>query len=141
MRKLSCGVTLALLYGCATASPEYVPMTVKSPYGYKEILQQDQSYLLSVVLPVSPASESLSFEYWNRRAETLCGGTDYEKNIYKAMRPTLNPQTYYVQGGVSTGRGSAGAFTLEGSLTCPEGTPVYVEPETVDPDEDETSED
>lgn len=120
MKLYSIGVLSLLLCGCASTAMDYQAKTSENPWGYEERVQEDGSYILSVSLPglLSKGSSTLPFEYWERRAAELCGNGQYEKNIYKARRETLNTQGAYVYGGVGTGGGSPGAFTLEGKLTC-----------------------
>lgn len=113
------GVFTLVLFGCAsTTTMDYKEVTAKENFGYSEKLQDDGSYILSIILPNSGAENKTPFKYWDRRAVELCGHDHYEKNIYKAMRPTQVTQGAYVYGGVGMGGGSAGAFTLEGKLVC-----------------------
>ncbi len=108
-----------LFASCATSTAmDYKEVTAKERFGYKEVLQEDGSYILSVILPGAGPDRNLPFEFWDRRAAELCGEGQYEKNIYKAYRPTQVTQGAYVYGGVGLGGGAAGAFTVEGKLTC-----------------------
>ena len=119
MRLYSTGVLSLLLCGCASTAMDYQEKTSENPWGYEERVLEDGNYILSVFLPgLGKSNNTLPFEYWERRAEELCGKGQYEKNIYKARRETQNTPGAYVYGGVGTGGGGPGAFTLEGKLTC-----------------------
>lgn len=113
------GLAAIILCGCASSTAmNYKASTAKEPFGYAEKLQDDGTYILSVVLPGSGDTKTVPFEYWNRRAAELCGSDNYKKNIYKAARATNVRHAQYVYGGVGFGGGSAGAFKVEGELTC-----------------------
>lgn len=90
---------------CATTSMEYGPIGKGQTFGYQETKQPDGSYILRVVHPVGDTAMT----YWDRRAAELCGSSVYEKNIYRAIRPTLLYQNY---------GGMPGAAEIEGLLVC-----------------------
>lgn len=124
-------ITASALFaaGCATTKGlEYQAQSPESAYGYAETLKDDGTYIVEVALPAN-AEKSMAFSFFDRRAAELCGEGDYEKNIYKARRPTINAPGQYVHGGVGVGGGRAGGFLLEGTLTCTgETRPVQPEP-------------
>ena len=102
-------VLCSVLFGMsACVSMEYAAINSKNNFGYKERLQEDGSYVLTVVLPAMGNRET-SLQYWHRRAKELCEGEDYKHNLYRALRPTVRYDSY---------GGRAGGFILEGYLTC-----------------------
>lgn len=116
-KTIAFGTMCLVLNSCASSTRmDYKPKTPEEPFGFEERLENDGSYIVSVVLP--GADSTLPFAFWDRRAAEICGDDNYEKNIYKAERPTVVTQGMYVHGGVGFGGGSAGAFSLEGKLTC-----------------------
>jgi hypothetical protein len=116
---IALGFASAFLVGCATTQADYYkPISESGRYGYSERLSDDGNYVLTVTVPTGGEANRLPFEIWDRRAAVLCGGTTFEKNVYKASRETVNAPGAYVYGGVGMGGGRAGAFTVEGQLTC-----------------------
>lgn len=106
----TCLTLAAALALTACVSMTYGETGPDSPYGYKDVRQEDGSYILSATHP--DPNEAMAF--WDRRAEELCGAGRYKKNIYRAIKPTMELYGY---------GGMAGASYLEGTLTC-EGGPA-----------------
>jgi len=103
----------ALLAGLLTAcvSLEYGPMGPDRPYGYKETKREDGSYVLLIQHP----DGKKAYEFWDRRAAELCGSKIYEKNIFRAIRPTIAVPGYSATPGMPI---------LEGYLTCGSAAPA-----------------
>jgi len=95
-----------ILVGCISP-PHYAELGSKrSPmFGYSEQETKEGSYVLKTVYPNSSMAES----FWTRRAQELCGGIDFEKNIFRQERPTVH---------YDTDGGRPGYFVLEGFLQC-----------------------
>lgn len=109
------GVVLA---ACATPI-QYGALSEGHGYGYRETQNADGSY---TVLAVAPG-DAMAREFWDRRAQELCGGTDFHKNIFRAEVPVVTTQGYAPSaypGGVGGSYTSwaHGAFYLEGYLRC-----------------------
>jgi hypothetical protein len=124
------------LTGCVTP-PAYGPIGPESRYGYRDTRNADGSYTVRVVTN----NAGLAHTFWDRRAQELCGGPDFDKNIFRAEIPVV---TY---SGTATGpSGYTGYYTadqygdliLEGYLRCksdatapapaPEGAPPQAAP-------------
>lgn len=99
---------LALLCGCATI--EYGPLGGKpaARFAYKETLNGERRYTLMIVGAGAP-DMSVMQAMWDRRAQELCGSSNYSKSIFRADRSTL---LYGYHGG------AAGQPVLEGFLDC-----------------------
>ena len=87
--------------------PRYAALGAKgSPlFGYSEELSDDRGYVLKTVYPNSDMAQ----RFWDRRAQELCGGDDFKKQIFRQERPTVRYDSY---------GGRAGHFVLEGFLRC-----------------------
>lgn len=97
--------SLLLLSGCI--STEYGPLEGQpnGSYGYRERLMEDGRYTLLAVHPSNDEAHAI----WDRRARELCGGEFANKNIFRAVRPTVLYQSY---------GGMPGLVEIEGYLTC-----------------------
>ena len=102
-------LALAVLGGCQTI--EYGPLDGKvTPfYGYKETPTHEGEYIL-MIRALGGAPE-LVHSVWDRRARELCGA-DYQKQLYRAERPTTTYGSY---------GGAPGNMVLEGFLHCGAG--------------------
>jgi hypothetical protein len=109
-------VAAAVLAGCAM-TPEYGPIGQAGPWGYSDLQNPDGSYTVRVVALTS----TMAHEYWDRRAAELCGGTNFQKNIFRAEIPVVT-QTGYVTGpngyGGSYTQDAYGSLIMEGYLHC-----------------------
>jgi len=101
----SCFV-LIVLGGCQVV--EYGPYggAVFTTYGYHEKPTEDGQYILTIQ-GFGGAPEKMH-EMWDRRARELCG-PEFQKQLYRAERPTVLYDTY---------GGRAGDMVLEGYLRC-----------------------
>lgn len=93
--------------GCKTI--EYGPVDGEIParYGYREQLVSAGHYVLSMVGGANANPLDMQ-AMWDRRAGELCG-SDFDKKIFRAERPTVK-YGYY--------GGAPGAPILEGFLDC-----------------------
>jgi len=100
-------LALIVLDGCQTPI-EYGPLDGKilPVYGYQETQTREGQYIL-MIRAFGGAPESVHL-MWDRRARELCG-PDYQKQLYRAERPTT---TYGYYGG------APGNMILEGFLKC-----------------------
>jgi hypothetical protein len=98
-----------LLSGCVAAAV-YGPIAPDQPFGYSERQREDGTYILSAVHPDSEQAMA----YWDKRAAELCGSSDYVKNIYRAVRPTM----------MGPYGGTPGVAVFEGTLTCAQQQPA-----------------
>lgn len=60
-------------------------------------------------------------EFWDRRAQEICGGREVHKNIFRAEVPVIQATGYATNiygGGASYTTWAHGAFFLEGYLHC-----------------------
>ena len=102
-------ITLSLgliLVGCISP-PHYAELGSKgSPlFGYSEQETDEGGYVLKTVYPNSGMAQS----FWSKRAQELCGGHDFDKNIFRQERLTVHYDTY---------GGRPGYYVLEGFLQC-----------------------
>jgi len=109
-------VTAFALSGCVTP-PTYGPIgSADNQYGYRDRQNPDGSHTILVVA----AGAAQAHEFWDRRAEEICGSASYDKNIFRAEIPVVTT-TGYASNGYSGGsyvQDVYGAFTMEGLLRC-----------------------
>jgi hypothetical protein len=108
------GVTLG---GCVSHDYARIDAEAGVYWGYSDQRNGDGGYTVRVVLPVGP---DLAYDYFNRRAEELCGGEPARKRVHTAVRPTMLYDRY---------GGQAGHFVLEGVVYCQ--APATTEPAPV----------
>ncbi|MFT3726745.1 MAG: hypothetical protein QM759_02845 [Terricaulis sp.] len=119
IRKLAAWVLCAsTLAACATPIT-YGALSAGNGYGYRDTHNADGSYTILVVAP----NDAMAREFWDKRAQELCGGTDFHKNIFRAEVPVVMSQGYapsaYPGGyGGSYTSWAHGAFNMEGYLHC-----------------------
>ena len=107
------------LVGCVTP-PTYGPIGhVQNQYGYRDNPNADGSHRILVVAASSP----MAHEFWDRRAAEICGGTTFEKNIFRAQRPVVTTTGYASNAfnpayGASYQQDAYGDFIMEGYLRC-----------------------
>lgn len=107
----------SVLLGCVT--PTYGPIGAEnSGFGYSDMRNADGSHTIRVVA----MSSVQAHEFWDRRANELCGGPNYRKNIFRAEIPVVS-YTGYATGPNGYGGGSYtqdqyGALVMEGYLHC-----------------------
>jgi hypothetical protein len=113
---LAVAAGLAALAGCATKF-EYAPIDAAThrPYGYRDTHNADGGYTILVVMPAYSPNVDLAQQFWDRRAEELCGGADYRKTMFRAERPTVHYDNY---------GGRPGDYYLEGYLYCSAAAPT-----------------
>jgi hypothetical protein len=119
---------MTLAVGCATA-PVYGPLGAKSMYGYRDRPNADGSHTILVV----GLSADQAREFWDRRAQELCGGSEYRKNLFRAQRSVVQASGYAANAynpayGASYTYDTYGAFELEGYLTCRDAAETPVAP-------------
>jgi hypothetical protein len=115
-----CALALvSLAAGCVSPSV-YGPIDPAiGPYGYRETRNADGSYTLRVVSDDS----AQAYEFWDRRAQELCGGPNFQKNIFRAERPVVQT-TGYATNALNPAFGATytvdqyGSLLLEGYLRC-----------------------
>jgi hypothetical protein len=112
-----------LLAGCVTP-PSYGPIGhVENQYGYRDSQNADGSHTILVVASSAP----MAHEFWDRRAAEICGGTTFDKNIFRAQRPVVTT-TGYASNGMGGGgtyqQDMYGDFIMEGYLRCEAAMPV-----------------
>lgn len=112
-------VVLAAAALAACVTPEYGPIGEAGPWGYSDMQNADGSHTIRVVAQTS----QMAHEYWDRRAAELCGGTNFQKNIFRAEIPVVS-QSGYVSGpngyGGSYTQDVYGSLVMEGYLRCNE---------------------
>jgi hypothetical protein len=101
----SCFV-LTVLGGCQVV--EYGPSggAVLTTYGYHEKPTEDGQYILTIQAFGGVPEQMHAM--WDRRAREICG-PEFQKQLYRAERPTVLYDTY---------GGRAGDMVLEGYLRC-----------------------
>jgi len=118
------------LAGCITPVT-YGAIGADSAYGYRDRQNADGSYTLLAVAPSAP----MAHQFWDQRAQELCGGTNFHKNIFRAEIPVVT-YTGYVSnaygGGGSYSEDRYGGFYLEGYLRCGGEEAPTTEPAAVD---------
>jgi len=105
---VSC-LALIVLGGCQTI--EYGPISGTdgfdfTTYAYHEKPTEDGQYILTIQA-FGGVPEKMH-EMWDRRARELCG-PEFQKQLYRAERPTVLYDSY---------GGRAGDMVLEGYLRC-----------------------
>ncbi|MFZ2030203.1 MAG: hypothetical protein WAU68_07845, partial [Vitreimonas sp.] len=106
------------LAGCITPL-KYGPMAENHGMGYRDSSNADGSYTILVIA----FDAATAHQFWDRRAEELCGDTHFHKNIFRAEVPVVRV-TGYAPSAVNPGYGGAysedqhGSFYLEGYLRC-----------------------
>jgi hypothetical protein len=115
MRGIIC-FAVVMLAGCQTV--EYGPSGQKpyARYAYSEQPNGDRRYILAVTGPGNADMATMK-AMWERRAQELCGNTDYSRAMYRAERAGY----YYGYGGAAPG-----APVLQGFLDCT-GAPLPAE--------------
>ncbi len=105
---LAC-LALIVFGGCQTI--EYGPLSgeITPIYGYQETQTREGEYIL--FLRALGGTPEAVHAMWDRRAGELCG-SEYQKKLYRAERPTT---TYGYYGG------APGNMVLEGFLSCGAG--------------------
>jgi hypothetical protein len=118
--RLAAAITVAsALAACATPI-QYGALSEGHGYGYRDTQNADGSY---TVLAIAPG-DAMARQFWDRRAQELCGGTDFHKNIFRAEVPVVSTTGYAPSAYGAAGTGGSytssahGAFYLEGYLHC-----------------------
>jgi hypothetical protein len=111
-------LTAFSLAGCITPL-KYGPMAENHGLGYRDFPNADGSFTILVVAFDSATAQ----QFWDRRAQELCGDTHFHKNIFRAEVPVVRVSGY-APSAVNPGYGGAysedqhGSFYLEGYLRC-----------------------
>jgi hypothetical protein len=107
-----------LLAGCL-GPLKYGSLADNNGLGYRDTQNPDGSYTI-LVIAYDPTTAQ---QFWDRRAQELCGGTNFHKNIFRAEVPVVrysgyasNPMNPTYGGSYSEDR--HGNFYLEGYLRC-----------------------
>lgn len=96
---------------------KYGPMAENNGLGYRDRQNPDGSYTILVVANDSATAQ----QFWDRRAQELCGDANFHKNIFRAEVPVVMTSGYVANpygGGGSYTSWAHGAFYLEGYLHC-----------------------
>lgn len=101
-----------VLGGCQTIEYGPVDGEITPVYGYQETRTREGEYTL-MVRALGGTAEIVHL-MWERRARELCGGTEFQKTLYRAERPTTQ-YGYY--------GGAPGNMILEGFLRCGAAAP------------------
>jgi len=105
------------LAACITPAT-YGPLGASnSPFGYRDHPNADGSHTIFIVADSAPSAHA----FWDQRAQEICGGTAYQKNIFRAQRPVITTTGYAANpygGGGSYQQDTYGSFLLEGYLRC-----------------------
>ncbi len=117
-------LTSLALTACATPIV-YGALAAGSGFGYRDTPNTDGSHTILVVAP----SSAMAHEFWGRRAQELCNGPNFTKNLFRAEIPVVTASGYAVNAYNPAYGGSYtvdvyGAFHLEGYLRCGEGNPA-----------------
>jgi hypothetical protein len=118
MRWAVLGVAAVAMTGCITPM-KYGPMAENHGLGYRDSRNADGSFTILVVATDAATAQ----QFWDRRAQDLCGDTHFHKNIFRAEVPVVS-YTGYAPSAVAPGYGGAytedqhGSFYLEGYLRC-----------------------
>jgi hypothetical protein len=112
------------LAACATP-PKYGPMADNHGLGYRDTHNPDGSYTILVVAYTAATAQ----EFWDRRAQELCGSADFHKNIFRAEVPVVRVSGYATNAynpsyGASYTEDQHGNFYLEGYLRCDAEAPA-----------------
>jgi hypothetical protein len=111
VRWLLLAAALVALSGCAI-NTEYKAADDKG-FGFQERLLEDGRFVLIIRHPaVGKEAAATARSYFDRRAAELCAGKSFEKNIFRAERPTIRTDSY--------GSAAPGWFELEGYVKCAE---------------------
>lgn len=111
MRGLLLAAAFVPLSGCAV-NAEYKAADEQG-YGFQERALEDGRFVLTIRHPaLGKEAAATARSYFDRRASELCAGKSYEKNIFRAERPTIRTDSY--------GSAAPGWFELEGYVKCTE---------------------
>lgn len=114
-------IAVASISACGTT--EYKQLNPNGIYGgefgYYDTERDDGSYRLKVVYPNKSNGSEMANQFWDRRAEELCGSSKFQKDITAARR--LMDPAY--RNNMFPDRGP---YMLEGFLTCldDDGIPI-----------------
>jgi len=110
-------LVLIVLGGCQTI--EYGPLDGEAipTYGYHETQTREGEYILTI--HAQGGVPETVHAMWDRRAREICG-PEFQKQLYRAERPTMTYQSY---------GGTPGNMILEGFLRCGAAAPEAAAPQ------------
>ncbi len=115
-------ILAGLVLGACLGPLKYGPMAENNGLGYRDRQNPDGSYTILVVA----RDDATAHQFWDRRAQELCGGANFHKNIFRADVPVVQQSGYATNpynptyGGAYT-QDVRGSFYLEGYLRCEAG--------------------
>jgi|SRR6185295_1834350 len=101
---------------------KYGPMAENNGLGYRDRQNPDGSYTVLVIANDSATAH----QFWDRRAQELCGSANFHQNIFRAEVPVVR-RSGYATNAYNPSYGGAytedvhGSFYLEGYLRCEGG--------------------
>ena len=129
LRTGALAIAALALAGCMTIAYGPIDAPKSSGFGYRDHPNNDGSH---TILVVGSTSEQ-AYEFWDRRANELCGGPHFQRNIFRAQRPVVttygyasNPMNPAMGGSYS--QDAYGGFFLEGYVRCDAEAPAVTTP-------------